>query len=79
VPDILITGGSDGIALAVAKLLAAPGDARATLVARSEAKLREAVARYAPIDSAAAARQPEEGDQHDGEEQPIRPGGRLQQ
>lgn len=43
-PDILITGGSDGIGLAVAKLLAAPGDARVTLVARSEAKLREAVA-----------------------------------
>jgi short-subunit dehydrogenase len=44
VPDILITGGSDGIGLAVAKLLAAPGDARVTLVARGEAKLREAVA-----------------------------------
>jgi NAD(P)-dependent dehydrogenase (short-subunit alcohol dehydrogenase family) len=44
VPDILITGGSDGIGLAVAKLLAAPGDARVMLVARSEAKLREAVA-----------------------------------
>jgi short-subunit dehydrogenase len=44
VPDILITGGSDGIGLAVAKLLAAPGEARVTLVARSEAKLREAVA-----------------------------------
>ena len=43
-PDILITGGSDGIGLAVAKLLAAPGDAAVTLVARSEAKLREAVA-----------------------------------
>jgi uncharacterized protein len=44
VPDILITGGSDGIGLAVARLLAAPGDTRVTLVARSEAKLREAVA-----------------------------------
>jgi uncharacterized protein len=44
VPDILITGGSDGIGLAVAKLLAAPGDTRVTLVARSEAKLGEAVA-----------------------------------
>ena len=43
-PDILITGGSDGIGLAVAKLLAAPGDARVTLVARSESKLRDAVA-----------------------------------
>jgi NAD(P)-dependent dehydrogenase (short-subunit alcohol dehydrogenase family) len=46
-PDILITGGSDGISLAVAKLLAAPGDARVTLVARSEARLREAVAQLA--------------------------------
>jgi NAD(P)-dependent dehydrogenase (short-subunit alcohol dehydrogenase family) len=44
VPDILLTGGSDGIGLAVAKLLAAEGDARVTLVARNEAKLREAVA-----------------------------------
>jgi short-subunit dehydrogenase len=44
VPDILITGGSDGIGLAVAKLLAAEGDTRATLVARKEAKLREAIA-----------------------------------
>jgi uncharacterized protein len=44
VPDVLITGGSDGIGLAVAKLLAAPGDTRVTLVARSEVKLREAVA-----------------------------------
>jgi short-subunit dehydrogenase len=43
VPDILITGGSDGIGLAVAKLLAAEGDTRVTLVARSGAKLREAV------------------------------------
>src|SRR5262245_19341761 len=40
----MITGGSDGIGLAVAKLLAASGDARATLVARSEAMLRQAVA-----------------------------------
>jgi short-subunit dehydrogenase len=44
VPDILITGGSDGIGLAVGKLVAAEGDTRVTLVARSEAKLREAVA-----------------------------------
>ena len=43
-PDILITGGSDGIGLAVAKLLAAEGDTRVTLVARNEARLREAVA-----------------------------------
>jgi uncharacterized protein len=47
VPDILITGGSDGIGLAVAKLLAAEGDTRVTLVARNEAKLREAVAQLA--------------------------------
>jgi NAD(P)-dependent dehydrogenase (short-subunit alcohol dehydrogenase family) len=44
VPDVLITGGSDGIGLAVAKLLAAEGETRVTLVARNEAKLREAVA-----------------------------------
>jgi NAD(P)-dependent dehydrogenase (short-subunit alcohol dehydrogenase family) len=44
VPDILITGGSDGIGLAVARLLAAEGDTRVTLLARSEVKLREAVA-----------------------------------
>jgi short-subunit dehydrogenase len=43
VPDILITGGSDGIGLALAKVLAAPADTRVTLVARSEAKLEEAV------------------------------------
>src|SRR5262249_5108316 len=43
--DILITGGSDGIGLAVAKLLAAQSDTRVTLVARSEANLREAVAK----------------------------------
>src|SRR5262245_21093994 len=42
--DTLITGGSDGIGLAVAKLLAARGESRVTLVARSEAHLREAVA-----------------------------------
>jgi short-subunit dehydrogenase len=41
---VLSAGGSDGIGLAVAKLLAAEGDTRVTLVARSEAKLREAVA-----------------------------------
>ncbi|MGE5800858.1 MAG: SDR family NAD(P)-dependent oxidoreductase [Gemmatimonadota bacterium] len=40
--DILITGGSDGIGLAVARLLAAEG-ARLTLVARDAAKLREAI------------------------------------
>jgi NAD(P)-dependent dehydrogenase (short-subunit alcohol dehydrogenase family) len=44
VPDILITGGSDGIRLAVANLLAAEGDTRVTLLARNEGKLREAVA-----------------------------------
>jgi uncharacterized protein len=44
VPDILITGGSDGIGLAVARLVTAEGDTRVTLVARSEAKLGEAVA-----------------------------------
>jgi short-subunit dehydrogenase len=44
VRDILITGGSDGIGLAVAKLLAAEGETRVTLVARSEAKLGKAVA-----------------------------------
>jgi short-subunit dehydrogenase len=38
----LITGGSDAIGLAVAMLHAAPGDASVTLVARNEAKLREA-------------------------------------
>jgi short-subunit dehydrogenase len=43
VPDILITGGSDGIGLAVARLLTAEGDTRVTLVARNEAKLEEAV------------------------------------
>jgi NAD(P)-dependent dehydrogenase (short-subunit alcohol dehydrogenase family) len=44
VPDILINRGRDGIGLAVAKLLAATGNARATLVARCEARLRKAVA-----------------------------------
>jgi uncharacterized protein len=43
VPDILISGGSDGIGLAVAKLLAS-WDTRVTLVVRTEADLREAVA-----------------------------------
>jgi len=42
--DVLITGGSDGIGLAAAKLLAASGSTRVTLVARSEANLREAIA-----------------------------------
>lgn len=42
--DILITGGSDGIGLAAAKLLAAEG-ARMTLVARDAARLREAIAK----------------------------------
>jgi uncharacterized protein len=41
--NVLITGGSDGIGLAVARLIAAEGDARVTLTARTEAKLREAV------------------------------------
>jgi uncharacterized protein len=44
VPDVLITGGSEGIGLAVAKLLAAECNTRVTLAARSEAKLGEAVA-----------------------------------
>jgi uncharacterized protein len=43
VTDILITGGSDGIGLASAKLLAGD-DTRVTLVARREAKLRDALA-----------------------------------
>jgi NAD(P)-dependent dehydrogenase (short-subunit alcohol dehydrogenase family) len=42
VPDILIAG--DGIGLVVAKLLAAEGGTCLTLVARNEAKRREAVA-----------------------------------
>jgi NAD(P)-dependent dehydrogenase (short-subunit alcohol dehydrogenase family) len=44
VPEIVITGGSDGIGLAVAKLLAAEGDTRVTHLARNEAKHGEAVA-----------------------------------
>jgi NAD(P)-dependent dehydrogenase (short-subunit alcohol dehydrogenase family) len=43
VPDILIIGGSDGTGLAVAKLLAAEGGTHATLVARNEATLGEAI------------------------------------
>jgi len=39
--NVLITGGSDGIGLAVARRLAAETDTRVTLVARNEAKLRE--------------------------------------
>ena len=42
--DVLITGGSDGIGLAVARLLAAEQGTRVTLVARDAAKLRNAVA-----------------------------------
>jgi short-subunit dehydrogenase len=42
--DVLITGGSDGIGLAVARLLAAEQGTRLTLVARDAAKLRDAVA-----------------------------------
>jgi len=42
--DVLITGGSDGIGLAVARLLAAEQGTRVTLVARDPAKLRDAVA-----------------------------------
>jgi short-subunit dehydrogenase len=45
VTDVLITGGSDGIGLAVARLLAAEGETRVTLVARNEDKLREALAK----------------------------------
>src|SRR5215510_68780 len=41
--DILITGGSDGIGLAAAKLFAARADTRVTLVARNEASLQQAV------------------------------------
>jgi len=39
--NVLITGGSEGIGLAVARRLAAEKDTRVTLVARNEAKLRE--------------------------------------
>jgi uncharacterized protein len=42
--DVLITGGSDGIGLAVARLLAAEKGTRVMLVARDAAKLRDAVA-----------------------------------
>jgi len=42
--NVLITGGSEGIGLAVARLLAAQSGTRITLVARSEKKLKEAVA-----------------------------------
>jgi len=42
--EVLITGGSDGIGLAVARLLAAEEGTRVTLVARDAAKLRNAVA-----------------------------------
>jgi len=42
--NILITGGSDGIGLAVARLVAADNAARVTLVARNEQKLKAAVA-----------------------------------
>jgi short-subunit dehydrogenase len=41
--DILIAGASDGIGLAVARLLTANDGPKVTLVARSEAKLQEAV------------------------------------
>ena len=39
--NVLITGGSEGIGLAVARRLAVEKDTRVTLVARNEAKLRE--------------------------------------
>ncbi len=42
--NILITGGSEGIGLAVARLLAAESGTRITLVARNEKRLKEAVA-----------------------------------
>jgi short-subunit dehydrogenase len=42
--NVLITGGSEGIGLAVARLLAAESGSRITLVARNEKKLKEAVA-----------------------------------
>src|SRR5262245_65812577 len=43
--EVLITGGSDGIGLATARLLAAEGDTRVTLVARGESALQAAVRR----------------------------------
>ena len=42
--ELMITGGSDGIGLAVAKQLAAEEGTRLTLVARDGAKLRDAIA-----------------------------------
>ena len=42
--NLLITGGSDGIGLAMARLLTAEAGTRVTLVARHEQKLAEAVA-----------------------------------
>ena len=42
--EVLITGGSDGIGLAVARLLGADESTRVTLVARDVARLRDAVA-----------------------------------
>src|SRR5262245_8611756 len=42
--DVLITGGSDGIGLAVAKLLAAQSGTHVTLVARNQVSLRDATA-----------------------------------
>jgi short-subunit dehydrogenase len=47
--DILVTGGSDGIGFAAAKLLAAQVDTRVTLVARNETSLQQAVARLAGV------------------------------
>jgi uncharacterized protein len=41
--EVLITGGSDGIGLSTARLLAAEGDTRVTLVARGEPSLTAAV------------------------------------
>ena len=42
--NVLITGGNDGIGLAVARLIAAEAGARVTLAARNEKKLHQAVA-----------------------------------
>ena len=42
--NLMITGGSDGIGLAMARLLTAEAGTRVTLVARNEQKLAEAVA-----------------------------------